>query len=989
MPHNKKESKVAPAATARAAKTATPAGSAANPNETALLFWIQQTLRPMLVVPQPVATEAGPLSVAETTQGGGGRPPTVAKGQKPSPKGKKRARTASPPAEAAVVTSTEEAARPPPSDGDAATTMAARALPAEIIVRDVMPFFGHLLDGLLGPVALDVQLLGQTSLLRDPAGFQRTLEHYEQASSGPLQGLLASVKPFFFTRSSGFYTMDTAAYPVLPALASVLATPRVQKVVANASLLYRLLFLFLGTDRVAVEGVVDIGSWNTVLRQSAATSAAQRALLLPVTASDATLVAAQLLAALPAEVRTLLAAQAGNVTARSGAQRIAVGFARRGEATEKDGEDDSGLTPPARSAPAPAAQPPTIGEAGLDDPHLQQLLSSVTPPHRHRRRALSVPSDDARDLAATFSDLGAAFFYYDRFLQPLEHSGIAAGGGGGSSSAARTVGDVCASRTYAAFLCAVMGYHGVYVDRERYERYSDHLTEQIAQLAAAGAGLVDGSQQQHESGTDTHTAAAAVPAATAASFAFTASTTAADLVAYLAKALGQYSGLRGAVAAAVPSGGALAKKHVQQLWEQLSAGPPLHAAEGTARAAAAQLCYIWLAMQERAEYRSGALGKLFRGLGSHLRISLPPSPSSAAGDGAAVDAVMPAYSVHPIWSVHGQSTGRIFCSAPNLQTIPKDAPSAQFHFDKAVATTGTEEAAEMVAAAAGLLFNDHPAWSLRQLYTAPAGCTLVSLDFNQIELRVLAHLSRDPALIASLSADGAADDVLAGVARTVFRHGTAAGVTAEQRQAVKVIVYGLIYGMGPELLDQRLAAAYAKAPQATPADPPADPQRQRQQTTGTPRPPNAHETTAALYTAFPVMRGYLRNSRLGALHEKRTETLSGPKDLSDERDPNRRKQRAVAWAVQGGAADVLHAAMRAVHERRHSLVPFLPAAPVALLLTVHDELVYAVPTGAIGIVVPQLRGIVEGQGRALGLRVPLRVSVKCGPSLGDLKPFEQ
>jgi DNA polymerase-1 len=274
--------------------------------------------------------------------------------------------------------------------------------------------------------------------------------------------------------------------------------------------------------------------------------------------------------------------------------------------------------------------------------------------------------------------------------------------------------------------------------------------------------------------------------------------------------------------------------------------------------------------------------------------------------------------IHATFNQLATTTGRISSEAPNLQNIP-------------VRTAGGRE--------------------LRRAFIADDGCGLLTADYSQIELRVLAHLAEDPGLIDAFER---AADVHTTTASRVFDV-PEEKVDEFQRRFAKVVNYGLAYGMEAYGLAQRL-------------DIPTD---------------QAREILDAYFAAFPNIATYMKDTIREAKACGYTTTLFGRRrqlpELSSDNFRIRQMGERMAQnaPVQGTAADIFKIAMidldraldRASLESR-------------MVLTVHDELVLEVPETERDAVESLVREVMEN---AAELRVPLVVDVGFGPNWADAK----
>ncbi|KAG5478219.1 hypothetical protein CUR178_04933 [Leishmania enriettii] len=968
-----------------------------------------------------------------------------------------------------------------------------------LVVADAMPLFGALLAGLLGPVAVDVQLQGHTRLLKHPQQFEAALKAYERQSAGELREALSSVQPFFLLCNAGggadlrvvhseasgtgidgdghpqpalgpeapstspvIYTMHPAKnYPVLPLLAQLLRAPQVTKLLLHSRLLYRLLFLFLGTDRVDLCSVVDLLTWAALGQQLQPSLASL--FHLPLKGIECL---SQMSAVLPSEAQQLLDEETQSIAQqwlqeqlsleeawlmrskdgsgsdrREGASADSSSAADDSEDGTEIGHDEGGTTravtedQEAEDEPIdavqllhriqPVTEQPLNGHSGSGAASInvgsaartagvKRRLSRSSQQQRRRRHNRGPPPfssshADSSALADICYGLKAVSLFFthvlSRLLDVVDPGATGMAGplvgvaGASPASAVRyrfSPSELCALRTYADFLCELMAYHGVFVN--------DTVTHEILAMLDAQMATIE----------DLGLRVAAALLATTEPAAFGAAPTEAKCRKWCMETVLEC--LARLAGAATPSE-VPRVPNVHCL--RLLAAQARHSSD--VRAAqlrlGCQLVCTWIAYLDRATAKS-RLHDVFSKVSDklHVRVLVQPcdaAASSCAATSTASTAPMSqvSYSVHPDWVLHNTSTGRIFSAQPNVQNLPKQPPHTTFPIH-ALSTTQSSKSgcgdeslrpygyvdspsvedvdrwlslaeaglADHASPAPSLLVPEHPHWTLRHLYCAPPGCVLVSFDFNQLELRLLAHLSGDAALKEHLSSNV---DVLALVTASVLRLPSIQRVHPQQRQAIKVVVYGLLYGMGPESMDLRIRKMSEELATAEQHQQP----REGEALSSAPAPISARDLLKRFYHVYPRVESYLRETRQEALRSFAVETLSGRKSLVAEADANRRKQRAVAQAVQGGAADVLHSAMRAVHQQRHSLLPCLPAAPLALVMSIHDELVYAVPRVAIEQVVRGVQRILEDQARVLRLAVPLPVSVRVGHSLGELTEF--
>ena len=269
--------------------------------------------------------------------------------------------------------------------------------------------------------------------------------------------------------------------------------------------------------------------------------------------------------------------------------------------------------------------------------------------------------------------------------------------------------------------------------------------------------------------------------------------------------------------------------------------------------------------------------------------------------------------IHTQFNQGVAATGRLSSSDPNLQNIP----------------IRTEE---------GRL--------IRRAFIAPPGYVILSADYSQIELRVLAHLAHDEVLIDSFRRG---EDVHTRTAMEIFGVG-ADEVTSERRRQAKTINFGVIYGMGELALAKRLGIQRQEAAQfiQTYFERYEGVRRFMDETLETARKGQAVRTILGRYRYLPDLRSANRQLRAQA------ERIAGN------------------TPIQGSAADLLKLAMVRLR------APVVPGA--RMILTVHDELVFEIPEDHVDEAKQRVKEAMEG---VMQLDVPLVVDAGTGKNWAE------
>ena len=274
--------------------------------------------------------------------------------------------------------------------------------------------------------------------------------------------------------------------------------------------------------------------------------------------------------------------------------------------------------------------------------------------------------------------------------------------------------------------------------------------------------------------------------------------------------------------------------------------------------------------------------------------------------------------IHAVFNQTVARTGRLSSENPNLHNIP-------------------------VRSEMGKVF--------RTAFVAREGHELLVADYNQIELRCIAHLAADPGLIAAFSAGV---DIHNATASRVFEVDEKS-VTSDQRSRAKMVSYGLAYGMEAYGLSQRLAIEVGEAT----------------------------EILDAYFAAFPAVRAYMDRTVTEARNRGYTETLFGrrrpiPELTSDNfRIRQAGERQAMNAGIQGLAADIFKIALVRIDRALESA-----GLSARLVLQVHDEVIVESPVKEKAVVEKLVLDIMRS---AAELAVPLEVNAAWGRTWAEAK----
>jgi DNA polymerase-1 len=275
--------------------------------------------------------------------------------------------------------------------------------------------------------------------------------------------------------------------------------------------------------------------------------------------------------------------------------------------------------------------------------------------------------------------------------------------------------------------------------------------------------------------------------------------------------------------------------------------------------------------------------------------------------------------VHTCFNQAVAATGRLSSSDPNLQNIP----------------IRTELGRE-----------------IRRAFIAEPGNVLISADYSQIELRVLAHMSGDPALLDAFTNNV---DIHDRTAMKVF--GPNSGLSVhELRRRAKIINYALLYGKQAFTLAKDIGVSREEA----------------------------QSFIEAYFAGFPSVRAFIDGIIESGRQSGVVKTMFGRRrlvpDLNNRNGQVRgaAERAAVNMPIQGSAADILKKAMIDVHRE----LPAVAGGRARMILTVHDELLFEAPSAAADETAAAVRQLMEA---AVTLSVPLTVDVGIGENWKEAK----
>lgn len=315
------------------------------------------------------------------------------------------------------------------------------------------------------------------------------------------------------------------------------------------------------------------------------------------------------------------------------------------------------------------------------------------------------------------------------------------------------------------------------------------------------------------------------------------------------------------------------------------------------------------------------------------------------------------YTLHGHWLQTSTATGRLSVEEPNLQCVEHAVEFKNNNTDKDGSVYGAEIC---IINARDLFVPTEENW------------VLLTADYSQIELRLMAHFSKDSSLIEILSKPHG--DVFTMIASR-WTEKEESAISSHERDQIKKLVYGIVYGMGPNSLAEQLECTLKEA----------------------------SEKMECFKNSFPGVASWLHEAVASCRHKGYVETLRGRKRFllkiqdGNSKEKSKAQRQAVNSICQGSAADLIKIAMVNVHSVIAKGVESPIPSPECttrfqmlkgrcrILLQVHDELVLEADPSIMKEAGLLLKTSMEC---AASLLVPLQVKLKAGKTWGSLEPFQ-
>lgn len=279
------------------------------------------------------------------------------------------------------------------------------------------------------------------------------------------------------------------------------------------------------------------------------------------------------------------------------------------------------------------------------------------------------------------------------------------------------------------------------------------------------------------------------------------------------------------------------------------------------------------------------------------------------------------FRIHTSYNQTGTATGRLSSFKPNLQNIPQEPALSK---------------------------------EIRKIFEAEENFSLVSFDYSQLELRLLASITQDENLINAFKNDA---DIHTLTASKILNL-PPQQITKEQRRLGKTLNFGIVYGMGARAFSEN-----AQIPLQT-----------------------ASQFIDQYFKNFPKIKEWQNKIKESVFQNNFVENINGRKrwffNFENPKIKAQNERAAINMPIQSLGADILKKSMIESYNliKKQNLLE-----RVKMVLTIHDELIFEIQDDILKTIIPQIKLLME---KSQNLNVPLKVDVKCGKNLGDLKNYE-
>ncbi len=330
-----------------------------------------------------------------------------------------------------------------------------------------------------------------------------------------------------------------------------------------------------------------------------------------------------------------------------------------------------------------------------------------------------------------------------------------------------------------------------------------------------------------------------------------------------------------------------------------------------------------------------------------LNISTAGLTKTKTGISTGADELVKLKGKHPIIDIILEYRELTKLSSTYVKTLPKlvNPVTHRLHssFNQTIAATGRLSSIDPNLQ--NIPIKTELGRKIRAAFIPKKGCKLVSFDYSQIELRLAAHISKDPGLIKAFKNN---EDIHAATAATIANV-PIKKVTAEMRRHAKAINFGILYGQGPHGLAQTADISYGEA----------------------------QTFIDDYFAAYGNVKAYIEDTLTQARKKGYVETLFGRKRYLEEINASNMMIRksaermAINAPIQGSAADLIKLAMIEVKK----MIDKEYSGKLSLLLQVHDELLFEAEPKIIKEITPKIKKIMEG---VIKLSVPIIAEAKLG-----------